>query len=69
MANLSYLEVLYGVVDEQDMEPLIGLVENHKNWGAFMCRLPSHTVVRLIDEIKRLREAAGGYKQVPEGLE
>lgn len=67
MANLSYLETLLGVVDEQDLEALIGLVDNHKNWGAFQCKLPSHLVVRLVDEIKRLREQVGGYKKVPEG--
>lgn len=65
MSNLSYIEALFGVVDEQDMEALVGLVDNHKNWGAFSCRLPSHIVVRLVDEVKRLREQVGGYKSVP----
>lgn len=68
MANLSYIDVLHGVVDEQDMEALVGLVDNHKNWGAFACKLPSHVIVRLVDEIKRLRELAPdrSYKTIPE---
>lgn len=65
MANLSYIEVLFGVVDEQDLEALVGLVDNHKNWGAFSCKLPSQVIVRMVDEIKRLREQVGGYKSIP----
>lgn len=65
MSNLSYVEVLFGVINEQDMEGMLGIVENHKNWGQFAVRIPSHLVVSLVDEIKRLREAAGGYKTVP----
>lgn len=65
MSNLSYVEVLFGVVDPQDVEGLVGLVDNHKNWGAFQCKLPSHVIVRLIDEIKALREKVGGYKTLP----
>jgi hypothetical protein len=67
---LSYLETLHGIVSEDEMEGLLGLVQAHKNWGAFRVRnLTSHTVVNLIDEIKRLREAAGTYKTVPEGID
>ncbi len=66
MSNLSYIEVLYGVVDPQDIEGLVGLVMAHKDWGQFTSKIPSHIVVRLIDEIKRLRELAGGYKTVPD---
>lgn len=65
MAELSYIEALFGVVDEQDLEAMVGLVENHKNWGAFQCKMPSHVIVRLVDEIKRLREQVGGYKSLP----
>ena len=65
MSNLSYIEALYGVVGEDDMEAMVGLVENHKNWGAFKCRLPSHIIVNLVEEIKRLRELQGGYKTLP----
>lgn len=65
MSNLSYVEALFNVVSEDDMEGVVGLVENHKNWGAFRARIPSHILVNLVEEIKRLREAAGGYKQVP----
>lgn len=65
MANLSYMEALYGVVSEDEMEGMVSLVENHKNWGAVIARLPSHIIVNLVEEIKRLREQVGGYKQVP----
>lgn len=65
MSNLSYAEALFGVVSEEEMEPMLALVENHKNWGAVMARLPSHIVVNLVEEIKRLREQAGGYKTLP----
>jgi hypothetical protein len=65
-AKLSYVEALYKVVSEDDMEAIVGLVENHKNWGAFTARLPSHIVANLVDEVKRLREEAGGYKQIPD---
>ena len=63
---LSYAEALYGLIDEQDLEAMVGLVENHKNWGAFKARLPSHIVVNLIEEIRRLREIEGGHKQIPD---
>ena len=70
MANLSYVEVLYKVVDEEHMEPLLALIEIHKNWGGQpMARLPASVVVNLIEEIKRLREQVGGYKQIPDGVE
>ena len=63
--ELSYLEALTGVVSENELEGLVGLVQGHKNWGAFMTRIPSHIVVNLIDEIKRLRQLAGGFKSSP----
>ena len=66
MAELSYYEALYGIVSDNDVEALVELVKSHKNWGAIMARLPSDIVVSLVDEIKRLREAAGGYKRIPE---
>jgi len=65
MSNLSYAEALAGVVEPEFMEPMLGLVDNHKNWGAVMARLPSHVVVNLVEEIKRLREQVGGYKTIP----
>lgn len=65
MSNLSYLDTLNGVIDPEFMEPMIGLIDNHKNWGATMARLPSHIIVNLVDEIKRLREKVGGYKTIP----
>ena len=66
MSTLSYAEALYGLVDENDLEGMVGLVENHKSWGAFKAKLPSHIVVNLIEEIRRLREIEGGHKQIPD---
>jgi hypothetical protein len=66
MSKLSYVEALYGIVSEDEMEAVVGLVENHKNWGAITARLPSHIVVNLVEEVKRLREQVGGYKQIPD---
>ena len=63
--ELSYLEALTGVVSENELEGMVGLVQGHKNWGAFMTRIPSHIVVNLVEEIKRLREKAGGFKSLP----
>jgi len=70
VSYLSYLETLVGVVSPEEIEGLVGLVDTHKNWGAFRVqRMASSTVVSLIDEIKRLRELAGTYKTVPEGAD
>lgn len=66
MAELSYYEALYGVVSDSDAEALVELVKNHKNWGALRSRIPSEIIVALIEEIKRLRQEAGGYKRIPE---
>lgn len=65
-AELSYVEALYGVVSEDEMEGIVGLVENHKNWGAVKARLPSHIIVNMVEEIKRLRQIVGGYKVLPD---
>lgn len=66
MANLSYLEALSGVVAQDEMDALLGLIEGHKNWGAFRAKVPTHIIVNLVEEIKRLREKVGGYKQLPD---
>lgn len=59
--HLSIAQVLDGVVQPDDIEGLQGLVEQHKNWGAFSCRLPSYIVVNLIDALRVLREHGAGY--------
>lgn len=66
MSNLSYIEALKGVVEDENMDAVLGLIESHKNWGAFKAKIPSHMVVNLIEEIKRLRERVGGYKLIPD---
>jgi hypothetical protein len=66
VSNLSYIEALKGVVEDENMDAVLGLIESHKNWGAFKAKIPSHMVVNLIEEIKRLRERVGGYKLIPD---
>ena len=67
MSNeLSYLEALHGLVHEEDMEAMIGLIDSHKSWGAFRAKLPTYLVINLVDEVKRLRQIVGGYKVVPD---
>jgi hypothetical protein len=66
VSNLSYYEALKGVVEDENMDAIVGLIESHKNWGAFRAKVPSHLIINLIEEIKRLREKVGGFKVVPE---
>ena len=67
MSNeLSYLEALRGLVHDEDMEAMIGLIESHKSWGAFRAKLPTYPVINLVDEVKRLRQEVGGYKVIPD---
>lgn len=56
MSTISFAEALKGVVESDWVEALDHLVREHKNWGAFTARVPSHVVVLLVDEIKRLKE-------------
>lgn len=65
--NLSFKQVLDGVVSEDDIEPLQNLVMQHKNWGAFSCKLPSYIVVSLIDTIRLLREHGAKYYVTSDG--
>jgi hypothetical protein len=58
--TLSYTDAIRGIVNAEDVEGLLGLVENHKNWGAFSAKMPSYIVVSLVDAIKRLKEEASG---------
>ena len=65
--NLSFAQVLDGVVEPDDVPGLQGLVEQHKNWGAFSCRVPSYIIVRLVDTIRLLREHGANYYITSEG--
>lgn len=67
MATLSYHEALVGLIDQNDLEAVVGILDAHRNWGAFRTKgIPSYVIVNLIEEVKRLREQAGGYKVVPD---
>jgi len=68
--TLSYADALRGIISADDMEGMLGLVENHKNWGAFSAKMPSYVVVSLVDAIKRLKEeATGPADEEPEVLD
>jgi hypothetical protein len=65
---LSYAKTLEGVVAEDDIEGLCSLVEQHKNWGAFKCRVPSYIIVRLIDALRDLRQHGAEYYETSEDV-
>ena len=65
--NLSFKQVLDGVVSEDDVDGLQNLVLQHKNWGAFSCKVPSYIIVNLIDTIRLLREHGAKYYVTSEG--
>lgn len=65
--HLSFAQVLDGVVTADDVPGLQNLVSQHKNWGAFSCRVPSYIIVNLIDTIRLLREHGAKYYVTSEG--
>lgn len=58
---ISYAQALDGVVSKDDVDALLGLVDNVKNWGDVRARMPGHVIVRLVDEIKALKEQQLAY--------
>ena len=69
--KISYREALQGVVIPDDVEGMVNLLEQHKNWGAFTAKMPSYIVVSLVDTVKRLKEdiAASYLPEPPEALD
>lgn len=65
--HLSFAQALDGVVEADDIPGLRNLVEQHKNWGAFSCRVPSYIIVNLVDTIRLLREHGAKYYITSEG--
>lgn len=61
MTNTTYQATLSGVVQDEDIEPLLHILEQHKNWGAFKCRVPSYIIVNLIDALKTMRDHGKEY--------
>lgn len=64
--SLSYRAVLTDVVTKDDIDGMLNLIEQHKNWGAFTARLPSYIIVLLIDHLKTLKEQVAGFYAQPE---
>jgi hypothetical protein len=65
--NLSFAQVLDGVIEADDIPGLENLCLQHKNWGAFAVRVPSYVIVRLVDTIRLLREHGAAYYVTSEG--
>lgn len=65
---ISYQKALDGVVMAEDIEPLVSIVEQHKNWGSFKCRVPSYILVRLIDAVRELRQHGAEYYETDEAI-
>jgi hypothetical protein len=59
--TLSYSQALDGVLDAADVEGIVALVDQHKNWGQVTGRVPSYIIVKLVDEVKRLKEQQLSY--------
>ncbi len=56
MVKISYKQALDGVISPETADVLVALVDTVKNWGDHTARVPAHVIVRLIDEIKALKE-------------
>jgi hypothetical protein len=54
--NISYADALDGVLGKDDIDGVVGLIEQTKNWGNIRGRVPSYLIVALVDEIKKLKE-------------
>ena len=68
MANfLSHAEALEGVIEAEDIGPMVDLLQQHKNWGSFKARVPSYILVRLMDAIRDLRQHGADYYDTDEG--
>lgn len=69
MTTISYRDALSDIItDAEELEFLLEYVDMHKNWGAFRTpKLPSHTLVTLIDAVKRLKEQQIGFYQARSG--
>lgn len=57
MTTLSLEAALDGVIeDSDDRAYVLDLVETHRTWGGQKARVPTHILVNLVMEIKKLRE-------------
>jgi hypothetical protein len=61
--KISYRDALSDIItDPEELEVMLEWIDAHKNWGAFrMPKFPSHTLVTLIDAIKRMKEQQLAY--------
>ncbi len=63
MPTISYRDALSDVIaDPEELEVILDYLQMAKDFGAFRGpRLPSHTLVTLIEKIKSLKEQMLGY--------
>jgi len=55
--TLSYRNVLELVIEDPDtIDALESVVDQHKNWGQFVTRVPSWVIVALVDAYKKRAE-------------
>lgn len=55
--SMTYEETLKGIIDKDSITALVGLIEQHKNWGGGgNSRVPTSVIVLLVDAIKQLKE-------------
>lgn len=54
--HISYSDALDGVLNPDDIDGIVGLIEQTKNWGSIRGSVPSYVIVALVDEIKKLKE-------------
>lgn len=62
--RISYRDALAGLMQAEEVEHVVRLLDEHKNWGAFSARLPSYILVNLIDALRSAREQLASYSQV-----
>jgi len=61
--TISYQQAInLAIEDAETVAYLTEAIENHKNWGQFMMKLPSWALVNLVERIKELAEQQLGDK-------
>ena len=58
---MSHEKALEGVIEKEDIAPMVDMLQQHKNWGSFKARVPSYILVRLMDAIRDLRQHGADY--------
>lgn len=63
MRKISYRQAIgLAIEDAAVADYLTEAVDNHKNWGQFMLKMPSWALVGLVERIKAMAEETLGDK-------